>query len=348
MLRRWSEKYLNVARNDAHPFIIRYMPAMRKAVAIISTVVIFILGTKLYVSDYIAFSIAYGAYIAAFTGAVPAVYSIAAFRSIYTLLKPILNAECEERVSGKVCPTDIKREISFRNVTFSYAKGNSPTIDDVSFDIKTGESIGIVGHSGCGKSTLVRLLLGFENPDEGSVNIDGIDLREIDLKAFRRLTGTVLQSTGLIPGDIYSNITLARPDATLNEVTEAVEIAGLSEDIERMPMGLHTPVGSAGTDIISGGQQQRILIARALITKPALLIFDEATSALDNITQSKIARSIGSLNCTKIIIAHRLSTIEHCDRIIVMDKGRIAAEGTYAELKKNSKLFNELTARQQI
>lgn len=348
MLRLWSEKYLNVARNDAHPFIIRYMPAIRKAIAIISTAVIFFLSTQLYVSEYIAFSVAYGAYIAAFTGAAPAVYSIAAFRSLYTLVKPLLNAECEERVSGKVCPKGIKDEISFRNVTFSYTQGSSPTIDNVSFDIKAGESIGIAGHSGCGKSTLIRLLLGFEQPDEGSINIDGIDLREIDLKAFRKLTGTVMQSIGLIPGDIYSNITLARPDATPGEVMEALELAGLSEDIKRMPMGLHTPVGSASTSVISGGQQQRILIARALIAKPDVLIFDEATSALDNITQAKIAKSLDSIDCTKIIIAHRLSTIEHCDRIIVMDKGRIADEGTYEELKKNSKLFNALTAKQQI
>ena len=348
MIRRWSEKYLNVAHNDAQPFIIRYMPAVLRAVTIISTAVIFILGTQLRAPDYIAFSIAFGAYIAAFTGAAPAVYSIAAFRSLYTLVKPMLDADCEDIDSGKLQPDGIKDTISFRNIKFSYADDLPPTIDGLTLDIKAGESIGIAGHSGCGKSTLIRLLLGFETPDEGSIIIDGIDLREIDLKAFRSHTGTVLQNSGLIPGDIYANITLARPYATADEVNDAVRLAGLDEDIAEMPMGLHTPVGNVSTGVISGGQLQRILIARALISKPALMILDEATSALDNVTQAKIAAAVNALDCTKIIIAHRLSTIEHCDRIIVMEKGRISAMGTYDELKKSSKLFNKLTANQKV
>ena len=192
---------------------------------------------------------------------------------------------------------------------------------------------------------MIRLLLGFEKAQQGSVYIDGFDIRELDLRHYRRKLGTVLQNMGLISGDIYSNITVTKPDASIEEVNKAIELAGLTETIAALPMGIHTPVSQENCTL-SGGERQRVLIARAVISKPSILIFDEATSALDNITQTRITESINKLDCTKIIVAHRLSTIEQCDRILVMDKGVIVQEGTYDELKNINGQFMQLMKRQ--
>ena len=220
-------------------------------------------------------------------------------------------------------------------------------IKDMSFTIKKGESVGIVGTSGCGKSTLIRLLLGLETPEDGSIYIDGFDLRELDLKYYRQSIGTVLQNAKLISGDIYSNITLTKPDADIEDVWEAVSLAGLDDDIAALPMGLHTPVSEENCTL-SGGQRQRVLIARAIIAKPSILIFDEATSALDNITQAKITEGINKLNCTKLIVAHRYTTIKDCNRILVLDKGRIAECGSYNELLEKKGIFFGLISGQEL
>ena len=229
---------------------------------------------------------------------------------------------------------------------FRYDKDTPYVLNGLSAHIRSGESVGIIGTSGCGKSTLIRLLLGFENANEGSIYIDGFDIRELDLKSYRKKIGAVLQNSGLISGDIYSNITITKLDATMDEVNEAIELAGLSDDIAALPMGVHTPVSQENCTL-SGGQRQRLLIARAIISKPSILIFDEATSALDNITQTQITESVNKLKCTKIIVAHRLSTIEHCDRILVMDKGVIVQEGTFDELKSTDGLLKQFIRRQK-
>lgn len=228
---------------------------------------------------------------------------------------------------------------------FRYDKNSPYVINGLSAHIHEGESVGIVGMSGCGKSTLIRLLLGFEKAEQGSIYIDGIDILELDLKSFRRKIGVCLNSTGLISGDIYSNITLTKPDAAIEEVNAAVEAAGLAETIAELPMGIHTPINQENCTL-SGGQRQRVLIARAILAKPSILIFDEATSALDNNTQAKITENLNRLKCTKIIVAHRLSLVRSCDRILVMDKGVIVQEGTYDELSNTDGLLQQLMKRQ--
>ena len=169
----------------------------------------------------------------------------------------------------------------------------------------------------------------------------------MDLKSLRRKIGVVMQSGSLFQGDIYSNITISAPQLTLDEAWEAAEMAGMAEDIRQMPMGMHTLI-SEGQGGISGGQRQRLMIARAIAPKPKLLIFDEATSALDNITQKKVSESLDSLKCTRIVIAHRLSTIRQCDRILVLDGGHIIEDGTYDELLEKKGFFAELVARQRV
>ena len=156
-----------------------------------------------------------------------------------------------------------------------------------------------------------------------------------------------MQDTGLFQGDIYSNIVISDPQLTMEDAWEAAEIAGIADDIRDMPMGMYTQL-SEGQGGISGGQKQRLLIARAIAAKPKILMFDEATSALDNITQKEVTESLEKLDCTRIVIAHRLSTIKNCGRILVLDKGRIVEEGNYDELMKMNGLFASLARRQQV
>ena len=220
-------------------------------------------------------------------------------------------------------------------------------IDNLSLKIKSGQYVAIVGRTGCGKSTLLRLLLGFETPQKGAIYYDGRDLSSLDLKSLRRNIGAVMQNGKLFQGDIYSNIVISAPWLSVNEAWEAAEIAGIAEDIRSMPMGMNTVI-SEGTGGISGGQKQRLMIARAVAPNPKILMFDEATSALDNITQKKVSQALDGLKCTRLVIAHRLSTIRRCDRILVLDGGKIVEDGTYEQLIAEKGYFYELVQRQRL
>ena len=204
-----------------------------------------------------------------------------------------------------------------------------------------------MGTTGCGKSTLLRLLLGFETPEKGAVYYDGKDLAKLDLRSLRRHIGTVTQNGTLFQGDIYSNIVISAPQLSLDEAWEAAEIAGIADDIRAMPMGMQTVI-SEGQGGISGGQKQRLMIARAVAPRPKILLFDEATSALDNKTQKKVSDALDALKCTRIVIAHRLSTIRNCDRILVLSGGKIRESGTYDELIAQKGFFAELVERQRL
>ena len=208
-------------------------------------------------------------------------------------------------------------------------------------------NVGVVVKTGCGKSTLMRLLLGFEKPQKGAVLYDGRDIETLDVASLRRNIGTVLQDGKLFTGDIFSNIVVAAPWLTMEDAWEAAELAGIADDIRAMPMGMNTMV-SEGAGGISGGQRQRILIARAVAPKPKVLFFDEATSALDNVTQRQVSEALDRMKCTRIIVAHRLSTIRACDRIIVLDGGRVVEDGTYEELCALGGVFAELVERQTM
>ena len=202
----------------------------------------------------------------------------------------------------------------------------------------------IVGPSGCGKSTLLRLLLGMEQPKKGGIYYDGQDLQELNLSSVRSQLGVVLQNGQLMTGDIFSNIVGTTP-LTIDDAWNAARLVGIADDIEEMPMGMHTII-SEGSSNISGGQRQRILIARALVGDPAIVMLDEATSALDNRTQSIVTDSLSKMKATRIVVAHRLSTIRNVDRIILIDKGVVAEEGTFDELMKLDGIFAGLAKRQ--
>lgn len=233
------------------------------------------------------------------------------------------------------------------NVSFRYTENMPFVIDNLSLKIRPGQYVAVVGKTGCGKSTLMRLLLGFESAQKGAIYYDGKDINSLDLKSLRRHIGSVMQDGKLLHGDILSNIVISAPQLPLSAAWEAAELAGVADDIRAMPMGMNTLI-SEGSGGISGGQRQRLLIARAVAPKPKILIFDEATSALDNITQKKVSDALYTLKCTRIVIAHRLSTIRHCDRIIVLDGGRIVEDGTFDELLARKGFFAELVERQRV
>jgi NHLM bacteriocin system ABC transporter ATP-binding protein len=257
--------------------------------------------------------------------------------------RPILVAEPESD-SGPAGTVSLRGAVAVSNLCFHYQPAGPAILDGVSFALREGEFLAVVGPSGSGKSTLMRLLLGFERSSSGTVSYDGKDLGDLNVSALRRQMGVVLQSGQLMPGDIYSNIVGAY-NLTVDDAWEAARRCGLDADIEAMPMGMHTLIGEGATTL-SGGQRQRILIARAIVRRPRLLLFDEATSALDNRTQEIVSRSVERLKATRIVIAHRLSTIVNADRILVLERGRVVQSGTYAELMEQPGLFRELASRQ--
>jgi ATP-binding cassette subfamily C protein len=298
----------------------------------------------LSIGSFTAFTAAFGAFsMAAFT-LIQTSLQVNQIRMSYDNVKPILETLPENSDDLRM-PGDLSGEMEISNVTFGYDDEQEPVINELSLHIAPGEYLGIVGPSGCGKTTLMKILLGFEKPQIGRIYYDNQDIDGIDKRELRKKLGVVLQGGGLIAGSIYENITITTPGVKMDRVEETVRAVGLEDDINNMPMGLHTVV-SEEAETISGGQKQRILIARAMVGKPKILLLDEATSALDNTTQAQVVETLEGLDATKIVVAHRLSTVANCDRIIVLDKGRIKEEGTYKELMDKKGLFYELAIRQ--
>jgi len=303
-------------------------------------------ANRLSTGNFVTFIAAFGQFL--FTGLQlsSAFISLLRLVPVYERAQPILHT-LPEVTAIKADPGELTGEIEISRVTFRYKEKGPTVLNDLSLHIKRGEFVALVGPSGSGKSTLLRLLLGFETPEAGGVFYDEQNLSSLDLRAVRRQLGVVLQNSQLISGDLFTNI-VGQSRLTMDDAWEAARLAGLDADIRQMPMGLHTFV-SAGGSTLSGGQKQRVLIARAIAHRPRILLFDEATSALDNQTQAVVSSSLAQLDATRIVIAHRLSTIMAADRIVVLDKGRIAQEGPYAALMEaRDGLFAELARRQLV
>jgi ABC-type bacteriocin/lantibiotic exporter with double-glycine peptidase domain len=293
--------------------------------------------------EFVAFYAAFGIFAAATIELCNASLSLLVIVPFYERLKPILSA-APENDGAKPQPGRLNGEIAVSHLHFRYTADGPWVLKDVSFSIRRGEFVALVGPSGCGKSTMLRLLLGFEQPSSGAVLYDGLDLAQLDARALRQQLGVVLQESRLLPTDIFRNI-VGDSSRTVDEAWEAAERAGLADDIRQMPMGLNTIV-SEGGGTFSGGQAQRLLIARALVAKPRIVFFDEATSALDNKAQAVVTDSLERLDATRVVIAHRLSTLVDAHRIIYFDGGQIQEEGTYAELMAKGGLFAQLAQRQ--
>jgi len=327
---KWADLYKQVAEIIYNPpLLIKLQPVLAGLIAMAGTIVIYYGAARsaVEVADYMAFNSSYGLV----SGAIMALAGVAAIfaniKPLTEMVEPILKAVPEAGGNKRII-TELLGNIEINSLSFRYKDDMPLVINDLSLKIRSGQYLAIVGKTGCGKSTLMRLMLGFETPQRGAIYYDGQDLSRLDLRSLRKNIGSVMQDGRL-------------------DAWQAAEMAGIADDIRAMPMGMQTMI-SEGSGGISGGQRQRLLIARAVVAKTNILIFDEATSALDNITQKQVSEALDSLKCTRIIIAHRLSTIRHCDRIVVLNEGCLVEDGSYDQLLIKGGYFAELVQRQRL
>ena len=346
---KWEKTYKDNAEYKYNPpLFIKLNVVLSSMITLCGMIFMYYVAIENHISiaEYMAFNSAYGMISAALLSFAKITSSIAIVIPIVEMIEPIFKT-VPEVLEDKQLVERISGSIEMSNVSFRYHDNMPYILNHLSLKIQAGQYVAIVGKTGCGKSTLMRLLLGFEKPLRGGIYYDGKDINNLDLRSLRHKIGVVMQDGKLFQGDIFSNIIISAPRLTLDDAWEAARKAGMAEDIQRMPMGMFTLI-SEGTGGISGGQRQRLLIARAIAPKPKVLMFDEATSALDNMTQKIVSDSLDTLNCTRIVIAHRLSTIKNCDRIIVLDNGKIIEDGTYDELILKNGIFTELVKRQRL
>lgn len=292
-----------------------------------------------------AFLAAFGQFLAALNAVGQSLSDVLAAVPLYNRLRPVLAAVPEEAGHGRD-PAVLRGGVEFANVTFSYHGGGARLIEDLSLAIEPGEWVALVGPSGSGKSTLLRLLLGFERPQGGEVFLDGKPLADLDLAAVRRQMGVVLQNGRVSGGTLLGNI-IGTSGLGLEEAWTAARLVGLEPDIRAMPMEMHTPLLDGGATL-SGGQRQRLLLARAMIRRPRLLVLDEATSALDNRTQAIVTETLAALPVTRIVIAHRLTSVQQAGRIVVLRGGRIVQQGRYDDLLSTPGPFADMARRQML
>ena len=272
--------------------------------------------------------------------------AVAAIMPAIDQIRPFLAESPEMDAEGQ--PVEVLTgDIRFDHVSFRYDTDGPLILDDVSIHARPGEFIAITGESGAGKSTLFQLMLGLDKPISGSVYYDGRDLRHLNVKQVRRRIGAIPQAVQLYPEDVWDNIIGSHEDATGEDAWRAARLAAVADEISAMPMEMLTCVG-AGAGVISGGEGQRIMIARALLDNPPILLLDEATNWLDNESQAKVMENLAQLSATRIVIAHRLSTLRKADRIYVMQTGRVVEEGNFAELMRIEGIFQNLVRRQLI
>lgn len=346
---RWAHGYAELARVAYNrPVMLRALPALVALIGLLGNIVLYYLAgtTGVTVANYMAFTAAYGQVTAAILALSTIASQIAQINPMLEMVAPILEAT-PETSEDKPSVQGLTGGIEVSGLTFRYNENSPYIVEDLSFTVRPGEYVALVGKSGCGKSTILRLMLGFETPERGSVFYGPHDVQKVDLRSLRQHIGVVMQDGKLFMGDIASNITISTPSATLDDAWEAAEIAGIADDIRKMPMGMQTLVTEGGGGV-SGGQRQRLMIARAVCGNRKILVLDEATSALDNKTQKHVSDSLDAINCTRVVVAHRLSTVRHCDRILVVDGGKIAEDGTYEELIEKNGVFAELVKRQRL
>ena len=300
---------------------------------------------RIAVDVFVAFQTTYTVFLTGVTATVAAVGTALQMGPTLDRVVELAQEPVELAPDRSQQPT-LRGEVGFAGVTFRYLPGTRPVVDGLTFRVEPGQLVAITGPSGGGKSTILRLLLGFEQPEQGSVLYDDQTLSSLDVGSVRRQLGVVLQDGQLMPGTVRQNLAGM---ATLSEAEawEIAELVALADDIRAMPMGMDTVITLSG-GAFSGGQRQRLLIGRALAGRPRVLLLDEATSALDNVAQRVITHNLADLGMTRVVVAHRLSTIAGADRILVVDRGRIVEDGTYDELMAKGGAFHALASRQLL
>ncbi|WP_028604225.1 NHLP bacteriocin export ABC transporter permease/ATPase subunit [Ottowia thiooxydans] len=293
--------------------------------------------------DFAAYVTAFIQFITAMTGLMLVAIRLSAVQPLIGRLRPLLEMQTEQ-FGARENPGELAGGIEFKNVSFRYQEDGPLILDGLSFRAEPGEFIAFVGPSGSGKSSTIRLLLGFETPEAGSIHLDNHELSTLDKALVREQLGVVIQDGKLLPGTVFENLT-GDSGVSVEDAWEAARQAGFEKDVQQMPQGMDTVIADGAANI-SGGQRQRLLIARALIRKPRILVFDEATSALDNETQEIVSRTIENMRVTRIAVAHRLSTIIRADRIFVIVAGKVVESGSYQELMARGEVFAELVRRQ--
>jgi len=346
----WAERYVSRREFSLHIGTLQnVLETVNSGLPIAASMIIFssliwvCTETEMTTGDFLAFNSAFAQFLAAAIALTPVFMPLANAIPLYERAKPLLEA-VPEFDESKIDPGEFTGRVEVGHLSFRYAGDGPLVLSDVTLTIEPGELVALVGPSGSGKSTLFRLMLGFEEPEAGSIYYDGQELSSLDIRSVRQQIGVVLQNAQVMQGDILRNI-VGSSMLTIDDAWEAARMAGLEDDIKAMPMGMHTVI-SQGGGTFSGGQRQRLLIARALVTRPRVIFFDEATSALDNRTQEIVSQSLDSLQATRIVIAHRLSTIMHADRIFVLVNGRLEQSGTYDELVSKPGMFADLAKRQ--
>jgi len=294
------------------------------------------------VSTFAVFATSLGLATAAIASVPTIATSLTMMRALVDRAEPILSARTEDtrggsrpRLSGRILLEDLR---------FAYQGDEKSVLDGLTLDIPAGSFTAIVGPSGCGKSTLLRCLLGFEHPQHGVVLLDDHAISELDLTHVRRQFGVVTQRFTLLGGTILSNITGPRA-LSEGDAWAAAEKVGLADFIRTLPMGMRTMMIEGGSTL-SGGQVQRVMLARALAGQPKILLLDEATSALDNPTRQQVTASLAQMACTRVVVAHRLSTVRDADQIAVMDQGRVVELGRHDELLARDGVYFDLVRRQ--
>lgn len=326
---------------------------MTSSAPLVALVLVFALVVLLHDSDlqkistgqFLAYNTAFSSILASILHTMIFIFPLLSAIPLYERTRPILEAT-PETDGSKAWVTELGGNLEISEVSFQYQPDGPMVLKNVSLHATPGEFIALVGPSGSGKSTIFRLILGFETPGSGSVYFDRRDLRGLSIQSVRKRIGVVLQTGRLLPGSVYENI-VGATQLTLKDAWIAARMAALDKDIEQMPMGMQTFIGEGGSGL-SGGQRQRLLIARALVRRPRILLFDEATSALDNESQSVVSESLESLQATRIVIAHRLSTVKNADRIYALEGGEVTESGAYEELIAKGGAFARLAQRQII
>ena len=326
---KWAKQYTKAASYHYNPPVFLKMNSViTSAISLAGTIILYTIAIdeKIPANDFMSFSTAFGFVSGAISAFASLAVANAQIKPILDMVEPVLK-EVPEMDENKKIVTALSGGIELSHISFRYKESLPLVLDDISMKIRPGQYVAIVGKTGCGKSTLMRILLGFEKPEKGAVYYDGRNLDALDVKSLRHKIGVVMQNGKLFQGDIYSNITISAPQLTLKEAWEAAEMAGMKEDIENMPMGMHTVI-SEGSGGISGGQRQRVSIARAYGMEPKLLVCDEPLASLDVSIQAQIVELFLKLQrkhgTSMLFIAHDLSMVDFIsDRTVVLEKGRL-------------------------